>query len=120
MTLYKNTDPVLTFNMEDRCEKIASQEEVYLEETEEELRTSLISSASNSVERSYWIAVETHTDREISLIYGRPSPHQGSVLDEQAILEQQRARAAADLLTGDSDDAPISEDTLSEMLESQN
>ncbi len=63
-------------------EKVASQEEIYLEETEEELRAILISDNSS----------------------------QSECIDER--LEQ----AAEELITGDSDDPPLSEEAVVDML----
>ncbi len=63
-------------------ETVASQEEIYLEETEEELRA--------------------------ILIFDSPCPSESvdETLDE----------AAEELITGDSDDPPLSEETVEEML----
>lgn len=63
-------------------ETVASQEEIYLEETEEELRA--------------------------ILIFDNPCPPES--VDER--LEQ----AAEELITGDSDDPPLSEEAVAEML----
>ncbi|UWZ84384.1 hypothetical protein [Occallatibacter riparius] len=69
----------------DACyEAVASQEEAYLENAEEDLR--MILEADD------------------------PAPHSGAEPD------QQRENAVEELITGDSDDPPLSEDSVAEML----
>lgn len=120
MTLYKGNEQILPLDTEDSYENVAGEEEIYLEETEEELRTTLISSASNSTTTSYWIAVETHTEREGGQRERRHLASPRSAFAPQSTLQQERTQAVQDLLTGDSDDAPLSEGTLEDMLEDQN
>ena len=119
MTLYKSNEQNLTLDTESLYEKVASQEEVYLESTEEELRTTLISSASDSNTGSCWIAVETQTERETGWSERRRLASPRSTLAPQDTREQERTQAADDLLTGDSDDAPLSEQTVEQMLQEQ-
>lgn len=73
-------------------ETIASQEEIYLEETEEEVRAVLSSEA--------------------------PSPLQNDNPRVGEDLEEGVGQAAEELITGDSDDPPLSEDAVAEMLRS--
>lgn len=70
-------------------ERVASQEEIYLEETEEELR-------------AIWISYQTSSSR-----------NSGSTAES---LDEQLNHAAEDLITGDSDDPPLSEEVVVEML----
>jgi hypothetical protein len=77
----KDEDPMYT---EAYYEEQANQEEVYLEETEEELRVILVSYEST------------------------PSG------DES--LSEQREGAAEELITGDSDDPPMSEEAIDDVL----
>jgi len=65
-------------------EEQANQEEVYLEETEEELRVILVSCD--------------------------PTPSEDESPDEQ------REEAAEELITGDSDDPPMSDEAIDEVL----
>lgn len=83
MSIYssKDKDPTCT---EAYYEEQANQEEVYLEETEEELRVILVS-------------------------YD-PTPSE----DERP--SEQREDAAEELIAGDSDDPPLSEEAIDEML----
>jgi hypothetical protein len=100
----------------DACyEEAASQEEFYLEETEEEvvaILNSYVSPASRS-ERSTVIDIcaERESDLEIERVTtDLTSPRMVGKPDEQ-LLE-----AVEELITGDSDDPPLSEDSIQEML----
>lgn len=100
----------------DACyEEVASQEELYLEKTEEEvvaILTSYVSSASQS-DRSTTIDIcaERESDLEIKgVMTDLTSPLMVGKPDEQLV------EAAEELLTGDSDDPPLSEDSIQEML----
>lgn len=81
--------------IEETYEVIARQEEVYLEETEEELR--------------------------MILIFGDPLTTPDSKLGARHMQAENSGNellyAAEDLVVGDSDDAPLSEETVREMLQ---
>lgn len=77
-------------------ESVASEEEIYLEETEEEVFEVLI------------------TEDESTL---RKNPLNRTCVGET--LNEQRIHAAEELITGDSDDPPLSEEDVSKLL-SQN
>jgi len=77
-------------------ETVASEEEIYLEETEEEVFEVLI------------------TEDESVL---RKNPLNRTCVGET--LSEQRIHAAEELITGDSDDPPLSEEDVSKLL-SQN
>jgi hypothetical protein len=96
----------------DACyEEVASQEELYLEETEEELvaiLTSYVSPASKS-DRSTIIDIgaERESDLEIERVTtDLTSPPMVGNPDEQLV------EAAEELITGDSDDPPLNEDSI--------
>ena len=100
----------------DACyEEVASQEELYLEETEEEvvaILTSYVSPASKS-DRSTIIDIcaDRESDLEIeSVTADLTSPPMVGNPDEQLV------EAAEELITGDSDDPPLNEDSIQEML----
>ena len=78
----KSNDESIPTDTEAYCEKVASQEEIYLEETEEELRA--------------------------ILIFNNSSPSES--------LDEQLDHAVEELITGDSDDPPLSEETVVEMI----
>lgn len=92
-------------------EMVASQEEIYLETTEEELRASLTSEPTTA---EHW-----RTNREkLELDWGwRYSMTDANNAPRKAeSLEEQLNHAAEELITGDSDDPPLSEEALVEML----
>src|SRR6202022_743739 len=96
----------------DACyEEVASQEELYLEETEEEvvaILTSYVSPASKS-DRSTIIDIcaERESDLEIERVTtDLTSPPMVGNPDEQPV------EAAEELITGDSDDPPLKEDSI--------
>lgn len=82
MSIFKNNDEIIPTDTDACYEIVASQEEIYLEETEEELRA--------------------------ILVLDEPCPSKS--VDEP--LDQ----AAEELITGDSDDPPLSEETVVDML----
>lgn len=84
MFIYESNDENITTDTEACYEAVARQEEIYLEETEEELRVILASDDA-------------------------PTPRSESP-------NQQREHAAEELITGDFDDPPLSEETVEEML----
>jgi len=100
----------------DACyEEVASQEELYLEKTEEEvvaILNSYVSPASQS-DRSTIIDIcaERESDLEIEgLMTDLTSPRMVGNPDEQLV------EAVEELITGDSDDPPLSEGSIQEML----
>ena len=116
MSLYKSTEENIPTHTEAYYEELASQEELYLEETEEEVRAILTSyvSPASGIDRS--IATEHCGVREPDL-EGRGSmanpknnPRVAESLDEQLV------DASEELITGDADDPPLSEEAVEEML----
>ena len=98
-------------------EELASQEEIYLEETEEELRAILIfddpSPSGNNSGMLAEICGERKLDWEVnrSMSDGKNNSRIAESLDEQLV------DAAEELITGDSDDPPLSEEAVVEMLD---
>ena len=84
MPIYQSDDDNISADSEACYEIIASQEEIYLEEVEEELRLILESDDS------------------------------APPLDQT--LDQQQENLAEELITGDSDDPPLSDESVEEML----
>jgi hypothetical protein len=100
----------------DACyEELASQEELYLEETEEEvvaILTSYVSPSSQS-DRSTTIGIRAERESALEIegiMTDLTSPRMVGNPDEQLVA------AVEDLITGDSDDPPLSEDSVQEML----
>jgi hypothetical protein len=85
MYIYDPNDKKIPIGTEDYYEDVASQEESYLEDTEEDVRMKLEADDSQ--------------------------PLQNENCSEQC------EEAAEDLITGDSDDPPLSEDAVAKMLE---
>ena len=100
MSINMNDDKNIQAETEAYCETVASQEEIYLEEVEEELRA--------------------------ILIFGDPVPSRRGVntLPPDAnndpcvvvSLDEELNDAAEELITGDSDDPPLSEEAVLEIL----
>jgi hypothetical protein len=99
----------------ERCyEAIASQEEVYLEETEEELRMILITEDSNQSRTSSSISMEVYGTERINCMLMETKDNNLSMMIE--IFKEQLNHAVEDLIAGDSDDAPLSDEHLEQML----
>jgi hypothetical protein len=97
-------------------EQLASQEEVYLEETEVEvvaILTTYVSSAPQN-DRSTMIDIcgERESEQEIEGPMTNPnnSPRMAENTNEQLV------EASEELITGDADDPPLSEEAVEEML----
>ena len=95
MFIYDANEEIIPNDTEAYYETIASQEEIYLEEVEEELRAILVLGGPS----------------ESQLLSGRSN---NAPATEN--LEEQRDHAAEQLITGDADDPPLSEDAVGEML----
>jgi hypothetical protein len=91
MSINMSNDKNIPTDTEAYYEELASQEEIYLEETEEELRAIL-------------------TSDDPSLTDANIHPCIAESLDEQLV------DAAEELITGDADDPPLSEEAVLEML----
>jgi len=84
MDIHARIDETVLIQMDAYYEEQASQEEVYLEETEEELR--------------------------MILCADEPSSPQNDCVSEE------KGEAVEELITGDADDPPLSEQTIKDML----
>ena len=115
MLINMNNDKNIPTDTEACYEERASQEELYLEKTEEEvvaILTSYVSPASQS-DRSTIIDIcaERESDLEIGgVMTDLTNPRMVGNPDEQLV------EAVEELITGDSDDPPLSEDSVQEML----
>jgi len=114
MSININNDKNIPIDTDACYEELASQEELHLEETEEEvvaILTSYVSPASQS-DRSTIIDIcaERESDLEIEGVMTVTSPGMVGNPDEQLL------DAVEELITGDSDDPPLSEDSVKEML----
>ncbi len=115
MSINANNNKNIPIDTDACYEEVASQEELYLEETEEEvvaILNSYVSPASQS-DRSTIIDIcaEKESDLEIEgVMTDLTSPRMVGNPDEQLV------EAVEELITGDSDDPPLSEDPIQEML----
>lgn len=99
-SIYKSNDEEIPTDTGAYYEAVASQEEIYLEETDEELPAILIFGYPSS------------SRREVK----RSMPDVNNVPRAAENLDEQLNHAAEELVTGDSDDPPLSEEAVVEML----
>ena len=100
MSIYKSNDESIPTDAEAYYEAIAFQEEIYLEEVEEELRAILV----------FGDPSPSRKEAKRSMSDANNDPGIAESLDEQL------NHAAEELITGDSDDPPMSEEVVAEML----
>lgn len=110
MSIYKTNDENVTTHTEAYYEELASQEQVYLEEREEAARAILISE-DPSPSRSNSLSI----DRESLEVKSSVTDAKSNPLVANGVHEQVD-HAAEELITGDSDDPPLSEEAVAEML----
>jgi hypothetical protein len=116
MSINMSDDKNMPTDTEAYCEELASQEEIYLEETEEELRAILVSEDPSPAQNNRLMLAENRGEREFtceverSMADANNNPRVGDSLDEQL------NHAAEELITGDSDDPPLSEEAVVERL----
>ena len=97
-------------------EELASQEELYLEETEEEV-VAILTSYVSSASQSYRSTVTEHCGLREPDLEKRGSitgPKNDPCIAES--LGEQLVDASEELITGDADDPPLSEEAVQEML----
>jgi hypothetical protein len=94
-------------------EELACQEELYLEETEKEvvaILNSYVSPTSKSDRSIVDVRAKRESGLEIEVATDVTNPRMVTNADEQLV------KAIEELITGDSDDPPLSEDSIQEML----
>jgi hypothetical protein len=97
-------------------EELASQEELYLEKTEEEV-VAILTSYVSSASQSYRSTVTEHCGLREPDLEERESmtdPTNNPRIAER--LDEQLVDATEELITGDTDDPPLSEEAVQEML----
>jgi hypothetical protein len=115
MSININNDKNIPIDPDACYEELASQEELYLEETEEEVVAILTSYVSPSSQSDRSTTIDICAERESALeiegiMTDLTSPRMVGNPDEQLV------EAVEELITGDSDDPPLSEDSVQEML----
>ena len=117
MATNKNNDKNIPCETEACYETLASQEEIYLEETEEEVRAIL---TSDDQSPSQTTAIEWRNKIEgLELDWEVEKNSMTNAGDDPSMatnLQEQLDHAAEELITGDSDDPPLSEETVVEMI----
>ena len=108
-----NNDKNIPIDTHACYEELASQEELYLEETEEEvvaILTSYVSPTSKSDRSIVDVRAKRESGLEIEVATDVTNHRMVTNADEQLV------KAIEELITGDSDDPPLSEDSIQEML----
>jgi len=111
-----NNDKKIPIDTDACYEELASQEELYLEETEEGVRAILTSYVSSASRNDRSIVTENcrlrEPDLEVrgSMTDPKNNPRIAESRDEQLV------DASEELITGDADDPPLSEEAVQEML----
>lgn len=116
MSIDKRNDESIPTDTEACYEELASQEEIYLEETEEELRAILIFDDPSPSGNSRGTLSENCEERELGLEGKRSMTDANEDPRITESLEERLVDATEELLTGDSDDPPLSAETVEEML----
>jgi hypothetical protein len=116
MSININNDKNIPIDPDACYEELASQEELYLEETEVEvvaILTSYVSPASQGDRSSIIdICAERESHLEIDeVMINRTNSRMAGNPDEQLV------EAVEELITGDSDEPPLSEEAVQEMLQ---
>lgn len=93
-------------------EQLAREEEIYLEETEEEVTAVLI---SYEVSPSQNNCSANPGDQDLEWELASPSEPDGDPSVAES-LDDQLIRAAEELITGDADDPPLSETAVNDMV----
>ena len=106
MSIDKSSDEDVQNHTEAYYEELAAQEEIYLEEREERARAVLIAEGSSSSGLS---------SESASLEARDPGPDANKNPSLARNVDEQLEQAAEELITGDSDDPPLSDETV-EML----
>jgi hypothetical protein len=110
MSLNMGNDKHIPAETEAYYETVASQEEIYLEETEEELRAILISEDPSPSPNNSLAFGEICKERELDWeVESSPTGANDNSRPAES-LDEQLNHAAEELITGDSDDPPLPED----------
>jgi len=116
MLINMNNDKNIPTDTEACYEELASQEELYLEETEEEVRAILISYVSSASQNDRSTKINICREREFDLDVERPMTEQKSNTRMADHPDEELVDVVEELITGDADDPPLSEETVQEMM----
>jgi hypothetical protein len=113
MADYERNQPKFSRESDSYYEAVANQEEVYLEETEEELRMILIREDSNESQANGFGSTDTYTEQTHGMV---TSAMAKSASQMAQVNRKQLYDAVQELIAGDPDDAPLSEEEVERML----
>jgi len=119
MANYERNEQNFPSETESYYETVARQEEVYLEETEEELRMILIADDSNQSRVNSFISIENRRKQRTNWMVTKATTDMNGDSRIAELLNEQLNHATEELITGDSDDAPLSEGKVEEMLQDE-
>ena len=114
MSINVNNDKNIPIDPDACYEELASQEELYLEETEEEvvaILTSYVSPISKSDQPIVDVRAKRQSGLEIEVATDVTNPRMVTNADEQLV------EAVEELITGDSDDPPLSKDSVHRLVQ---
>jgi hypothetical protein len=117
MFIYESKDENIPADTDAYYEAVASQEEIYLEETEEELRMILTAEDSNQSETVRVALAKNRREQRLSCEIMRSMADANNDFGIAESLNEQLNHAAKELITGDSDDVPLSDEATGEMLQ---
>jgi hypothetical protein len=116
MSINMSNDKNIPTDAEAYYETIASQEEIYLEETEEELRVILTCDDPSPSKGNSLLLAENRGEREFDCRVERSMTDANNNPRVADSPDEQLSHAAEELITGDPDDPPLSEEAVEEML----
>lgn len=96
------------------CEELASQEELYLEETEVEVVAILTSYVPPASQNDLSMVAEYCGESDLEVTGSLPDPKNDP--DKAGSRDEQLVEAAEELIDGDADDPPLTEVVIVEML----
>jgi hypothetical protein len=116
MSINMSNDKNIPTDTEDYYGELASQEEIYLKETEEELRAILTSDDPSPSGNSGGTLSENCGEGKLDWEGNRSMSDANRDPRKTESLDEELGHAAEELITGDSDDPPLSEEAVVEML----
>lgn len=116
MLINMNNNKDIPTDTEACYEELAAHEELYLEETEEEVRAILISYVSSASQNDRSTMIDICREREFDLEVERSMTEQKSNAGMADSPDEDLVDIVEGLITGDADDPPLSEATVQEMM----
>ena len=117
MSINTNNDNNTSIDTDACYEELASQEELYLEETEQEIVAILTAYVSPASQTDRSTMIDICTERESDLEIDRAMTDSTDNPRMTGSRDDQLVDAVEELIIGDSDDPPLSEEAVQEMLQ---